>query len=205
MLPHAYELPAAILLVVGGALACFAGYRLFRIVLGIYGFFLGAMLASSIVGVTNTPGMVIAALLGGVAGAIVLVFAYFVGIAILGAGLGALLAHVVWQPLAAGDPHWAAVVVASIAGAIGAMLLQRYVIVVSTAFAGGWTMIVAGMSIAGEVAQRSAAKPAPASEVWILYPFSPAADQPWLLAVWVALGIAGVAVQLAVTGKKRRT
>ena len=34
MLPHAYELPAAILLLLGGALACFAGYRLFRIVLG---------------------------------------------------------------------------------------------------------------------------------------------------------------------------
>jgi hypothetical protein len=29
-------------------LACFAGYRLFRIVLGIYGFILGAMIASSL-------------------------------------------------------------------------------------------------------------------------------------------------------------
>ena len=34
MLPPSYELPAAILLVLGGALSCFAGYRLFRIVLG---------------------------------------------------------------------------------------------------------------------------------------------------------------------------
>ena len=46
MLPHSYQLPAAILLVLGGALSCFAGYRLFKIVLGIYGFVLGAMLAS---------------------------------------------------------------------------------------------------------------------------------------------------------------
>jgi hypothetical protein len=46
MLPHSYELPAAILLVLGGTLSCFAGYRLFKIVLGIYGFVLGAMLAS---------------------------------------------------------------------------------------------------------------------------------------------------------------
>ena len=50
MLPHSYELPAAILLVLGGALSCFAGYRLFKIVLGIYGFILGAMLASSMMG-----------------------------------------------------------------------------------------------------------------------------------------------------------
>src|SRR5918999_1231831 len=91
VLPASYELPAAILLILGGALACFAGYRLFRIVLGIYGFILGAMIASSIVGVTNTLGMVLAALLGGLAGALVFVFAYFVGIAIVGAGLGALV------------------------------------------------------------------------------------------------------------------
>ena len=38
MLPPSYEFPAAILLVIGGAVACFAGYRLFRFVLAIYGF-----------------------------------------------------------------------------------------------------------------------------------------------------------------------
>ena len=37
MLPHAYELPAAVLLVLVGALTCFAGYKLFRIVLTIWG------------------------------------------------------------------------------------------------------------------------------------------------------------------------
>ena len=42
MLPQSYGLPAAIGLVLGGAVACFAGYRLFRIVLAIYGFILGA-------------------------------------------------------------------------------------------------------------------------------------------------------------------
>ena len=38
-------LPAAILLMLGGTVSCFAGYRLFRVVLAIYGFILGAMLA----------------------------------------------------------------------------------------------------------------------------------------------------------------
>ena len=78
----------------GGALACFAGYRLFRIVLGIYGFILGAMIASSMMGVSNTIGMIVAALVGGLVGALILMFAYFVGIALVGAGLGALVAHV---------------------------------------------------------------------------------------------------------------
>ena len=36
MLPASYATPTAIVLAVGGLLACFAGYRLFRIVLGIY-------------------------------------------------------------------------------------------------------------------------------------------------------------------------
>src|SRR3954453_13856156 len=97
MLPHSYELPAAILLVLGGALSCFAGYRLFKIVLGIYGFVLGAMLARSAVGVTNTTGMIGASLVGGVCGALLLMFAYVIGFAVVGARLGALVAHVAWS------------------------------------------------------------------------------------------------------------
>src|SRR3984885_8730241 len=121
MLPHSYELPAAILLVLGGALSCFAGYRLFKIVLGIYGFVLGAMLASSAMGVTNTTGMIVASLVGGVCGALLLMFAYFIGIALVGAGLGALVAHVAWSSLRPGDPPAVAVVVLSVLGSIGAM------------------------------------------------------------------------------------
>ena len=121
MLPHAYELPAAIFLLVSGALTCFAGYRLFRIVLAIYGFILGAMLASSIVGVSNTLGMVVAALAGGVVGALVLVLAYFIGIALVGAGLGVLITHVIWSQVANEDPAALAIALASVAGAICAM------------------------------------------------------------------------------------
>ena len=96
MLPQSYELPAALVLVLAGALACFAGYRLFRIVLAIFGFILGAMLASSLMGISNTAGMVVAALVGGLVGAAILLFAYFVGIALVGAGVGALIAHFGW-------------------------------------------------------------------------------------------------------------
>src|SRR6201995_5749360 len=96
MLPQNLELPGSILLIVGGAIACVAGYRLFRTVLAIYGFVLGAMLASSVMGITNTAGMVIAAVIGGLVGSLVLVFAWFVGVALVGAGLGALIAHLVW-------------------------------------------------------------------------------------------------------------
>src|SRR5437764_11731925 len=125
MLPYSYQPAAAILLVVGGAIACFAGYRLFRTVLGIYGFLLGALMASSMMGSTNTAGMVLAAIVGGVVGAIVLTFAYFVGIALIGAGLGALVAHVVWTQSRPTDPPALFIIALAVLGAIGAMVLQR--------------------------------------------------------------------------------
>ena len=125
MLPHSYELPAALLLVLGGALSCFAGYRLFKLTLGIYGFIFGAMLASSTMGASNTTGMILAALAGGIVGALVFVFAYFIGIALVGAGLGALVAHVGWSYVRAGDPPPVAVIVLAILGSIGAPRARR--------------------------------------------------------------------------------
>jgi hypothetical protein len=201
MLPHSYELPAAILLVLAGALSCFAGYRLFKIVLGIYGFVLGAMLASSAMGATNTTGMIAASLVGGVCGALLLMFAYFIGIALVGAGLGALIAHVAWSGVGSGDPPAIAVIVLSVLGSIGAMFLQRYVIIVATAFGGAWTVIVGGIAVAGE--RSVAAKAASAADVWILYPTSPAPGQTWVPVAWVVLGLIGTGVQLGITGRKR--
>jgi hypothetical protein len=198
MLPQSYELPAAVLLVLGGALTCFAGYRLFRIVLGVYGFILGAMLASSIVGASSTAGMVAAALVGGVVGALTMVLGYFVGIAIVGAGLGALVAHVLWPIVSAGEPPAALVIVLAAAGAIGTMFVQRYVIIVSTAFAGAWTVLLGALAI---VAHRGARQ---ATAVWILYPLTPAEGERWVPIAWVVLGLAGTAVQLGITGTKKQ-
>ena len=53
MLPAWFQTPAALVLVAGGLLSCFAGYRVFRVVLGIYGFILGALIASSLMGRTR--------------------------------------------------------------------------------------------------------------------------------------------------------
>ena len=194
MLPASYEFPAALLLMAGGVIACIAGYRLFRIVLAIYGFVLGAVIASSIVGPTNTLGMIGAALGGGLAGALILVFAYFAGIALAGGALGALLSHASWTQFGGGEPPALLIVGAAVAGAIAAMFLQRYVIIVSTAFGGAWTIVVGLMSIAGRSGN---------ADVWILYPGMPGESR-WTLLAWGALGVAGTAVQLAITSKKKK-
>jgi hypothetical protein len=200
MLPATFELPAAIVLILGGAVACFAGYRLFRVVLAIYGFILGAALASSVMGISNHAGMIVAAVVGGVIGALLFTFAYYVCVALIGAGMGTLLLHVVWDYMKHTEPTTAAVIVASVAGAIIAMMLQRYVIIVSTAFSGAWTMIVGGLALAGN---RAAERAAAGGNVWILYPFTPAPGQRWVTVAWFVLGVMGLAVQTGVTGRKK--
>ena len=62
MLPPSFQVPASIVLLAGGALACFAGYRLFKQVLAVYGFILGALIASSMVGAAGTWVTALAAL-----------------------------------------------------------------------------------------------------------------------------------------------
>jgi uncharacterized protein DUF4203 len=198
MLPHSYELPVALFLVLGGALSCFAGYRLFKITLAIYGFIFGAMFASSTMGASNTTGMIAAAIAGGLLGALILVFAYFIGIALVGAGLGALVAHVGWAYIRPGDPPALAIIVLAVLGAIGAMLLQRYVIVVATAFGGAWTLLLGALAIADRGAERAAR----VGDVWILYPTSVGPGRTWVPIAWILLGVVGTAVQLGLTGKR---
>ena len=200
MLPSAYQVPAAILLLAGGLLACFAGYRLFKIVLGIYGFILGALIGSSAMGADQTTWMVLAALLGGILGAAALILAFFVGVALIGAGAGALLLHVVFATFGR-EPHVLLVILAAIGGAAAAMALQKYVIVVSTAFGGAWTVLVGGLALAGN---RVAVQAAEKGNVWIAYPLNPVPGQRWALAAWLVLGAAGLATQLRLTAKTKK-
>lgn len=196
MLPAAFQAPAAVVLVLAGLLSCFAGYRLFRIVLGVFGFILGALLASSVIGADQTVWMIVAAIAGGLVGSLIFVFTYFLGVALLGAGIGALVAHVVWAALGR-DPNLFIVILFAIAGALGAMALQRYVIIGATGFGGAWTAIVGALAVAGSTTAE-AARP----DVWVPYVLNPAPGQRWVVVAWLLLGIAGVAVQLSVTAKR---
>jgi hypothetical protein len=198
MLPASFQIPAALILLIGGAIACFAGYRVFRVVLGIYGFILGALFASGAMGTEHTMWMIGAALAGGVVGALILIAAYFVGVALLGAGIGALTASLIWASFG-GEPGAIAVILFAIAGALGALALQRYVIVGATAFGGAWTLVIGAMALIGTRAATAAAR----GNVWLPYPMHPAPGQYWILLIWIALGIAGVAVQLMITGKQK--
>ena len=197
MLPAAYQLPAAIVLILSGAVACFFGHRLFRIVLLIFGFLIGAFAASSIFGMSDTTPMLIAAAVGGILGALILRAAYFVGVALVGAAIGATVINLVFSALHKGEPGLWVVVLAAVAGAVGAVYLQRYVIIVGTAFLGAWTILVGAMALVGD---RAAMAAAVAGDAWVIYPLDPAPGRKWVPIVWVVVGLVGSAVQLGFTG-----
>jgi hypothetical protein len=200
MLPAAFQTPAAAILLLGGLLSCFAGYRVFRVVLGFFGFVLGALLASSVMGTEQGLWMVVAAIVGGIIGALILVGAYFVGVALIGAGVGALVVNVIWASLGR-EPHILVVVLFAIAGALGALALQRYVIIGATSLGGAWTAIVGALALMGD---RLAVEAAARNNVWLAYPMNPAPGQRWVIAAWLVLGAAGAVVQLTITAGKAK-
>jgi hypothetical protein len=199
MLPSAYQLPAAVVLVAGGLLACFVGYRLFKFVLGVFGFIIGALAASSVFGAGDTTAMVIASIVGGLVGAAVLLASYFIGVALVGAAIGALVANLIWTRIE-GDPHPFVVILFSVAGALLASWLQRYVIILGTAFGGAWTALVGATAIAGDTRALAAAA---AGDIWVAYPMHPAPGQTWVPWAWLALGAVGTLVQMYWTGGQR--
>jgi hypothetical protein len=199
MLPATYQLPAAIVLLLGGVVSCFFGYRLFRIVLAFAGFFIGGFAASSVFGVSDTGPMLLAFLVGGLVGAAIMIAAYFVGVALVGAGLGAAAANLVFTATDQ-QPHFLMVVLFTVVGATLAMYLQRYFIIVGTSFGGAWTLIVGAMALVGNPAALAAAA---AGDVWVAYPMNPAPGQRWVPFAWIALGLIGTGVQLGWTGGEK--
>jgi Domain of unknown function (DUF4203) len=197
LIPTSYQLPALALLILGGIIAWAAGYRLFRFVLTLFGFYIGALAASAVLGPGDRTMLVFAALGGGAVGALILFFGYFVGVALVGAGTGALSVHMIWSRLGT-DPHAFVVILAAVAGAAAAMALQRYVIIIATAFSGGWTMLWGAMHVidsSGTIARRP--------QVWMVYPLDLSPGRRWIVAAWAAIGLLGVFIQLRFTARQK--
>jgi hypothetical protein len=191
VLPAGYHIPAALIFVGGGLLACFYGYRLFRIVLGVYGFILGALFGSQLAASSSDAWMVAGALLGGVIGAAALYTAYFIGAVLVGAGVGAFVAHLAWSAWRS-DPPLLAVIAFALAGALSGWWFQRIVVSIATALGGAWTALVGLSAI---ISERMARRPPRGADIWIEYPASQALGR-WGLLLWIALAVWGAAVQL---------
>jgi hypothetical protein len=193
LIPTPYQVPVLVLFVLGGVIAWAAGYRLFRFVLTLFGFYIGALAATAALGPGDRALLLFAGLGGGAVGALIMFFGYFVGVALVGAGIGALTVHMIWSRLGS-DPHAFVVILAAVAGAATAMALQRYVIIVATAFSGAWTMVWAATNYqSGNIARGA--------PVWMVYPLDLSPGRRWMLLAWAVLGLLGVFIQLRITGR----
>lgn len=178
----------AVLTVVVGGLICFFGYRLLRITLGIVGFAVGALLAGAVAAALGAGPVVlwVAALVGGITGAILAALLYKIGLFLLGAGAGALCAALVTTG-AIGKPAPLWLFVGGIAGGIITLFLQRVLVSGLTALIGAYGVV---LGIA-HLLPRSGA-----------HPLTIVISSPQLVALWLGLGVVGTLVQLA-TGKKK--
>ena len=195
MIPTAYQIPAGAVLLAVGLAACFAGYRIFRTILTVYGIVLGGLFASTLVSPDNTTQLMIALLVGGLLGGVAMWVGYFVGVALVGAGLGAIAANTLWAHFR-GEPSTVVIIVAAAVGAALAVSWQRYVLIVGTAFIGSQT------AVAGAVAlMNRGPRPPGAEPVWIANLGVPTPSVHWTFIAWVVLGVVGTLVQLGWGGK----
>lgn len=134
-----------------GLIACFWGYRLFKGVLGIAGFILGAyfgwtLTASYMGGSGVVP--VIAGFAGGLIGGAVFVSLYFTGVFVLGAVAGWLLG-VMLTSASGNTMHILLFSILALAGGILAVLFQRTIIIFATAITGAWYLTAGSFYLMG--------------------------------------------------------
>jgi len=151
----------ALFAVLLGAALCLAGYRFFLVMLPVWGFFgcfwLGPMGTSMLLGegfLATATGLVVG-LIVGLIGAVLSYLFYQVGVIVVAASFGGALGSGVMSALGL-DPGLIMTVVTIVSGlvAIGLTLLlnlQKMVLIVYTAMAGGALIVLAGMLLFGQV------------------------------------------------------
>jgi hypothetical protein len=182
---------AAPLLVAAGILTCFWGYRIIKVTLGIMGFFAGAF-GGWAVGLSVAQGnsgiALIFAIVGGLIGAGLCLWLFFLGIFLLGASAGAVAAAAFCNAAGTQPQPMLFVVLALVFGVI-ALVLQKLMIILSTAFTGSYLITAGILQLFTGV--RNAAP------LWFerLPPGSAGILGYATLVLWLLLGLAGVSFQ----------
>ena len=182
----------AIILLGGGLLTCFLGYRLLRILLAVHGFVGGVIVATLFTAELETWIAAVVTIGSGLLGSLVAITAYLAGVALAGAGLAAFAVHAVWTQFE-GEPILWLMLAACFVGAIVALALRKFMIVVATSFAGAWMAIVGGLALAGNAASGAAAN----GDLSQMYPLVPADGQVEFALGWFGLALLAVLVQLS--------
>lgn len=187
-----------------GALFCFFGYAIFRIILALTGFFMGGITAAALLGAASNGDallVIIGFLGGGVIGAALLVLLYFIGIFLIGMGLGVGITYGILTLMGLVESDFS-VLLALFLGVISgvlALIIQRILIILSTAFNGSG-MMVTGMAMITTIwdidLDRLADDPDRQLDI-----ISDEAGIAFFI-IWLALGIVGAVFQFFYTGRQ---
>ena len=170
-----------------GAVQCFFGYRIFKIILGLMGFLIGGVLAAAMGFAVSEQAIIalVSGLVGGIIGAALMVVLYFVGIFLIGAFLGGVLGTVLFAVAETYPEPVVLLILAVITGVI-ALIFQKFMIIVATGFGGAWS-VVTGIAYfttgAIDPTNLESMFRADGSQLYII------------VLCWIALGTVGVVVQ----------
>src|ERR1017187_1437733 len=181
-----------------GILICLWGYRLVKLTLGVMGFIIGAAGGWTLglsLGTGNNGIALICAIIVGVICAVLCIWLFFLSIFLLGASAGAIVATALFHA-AGNQPQPILVLLLAIVFGVIALVMQKFMIIVSTAFIGSY-LITAGI-----VHLLTGAKDV--SVLWFdhLQPGSAGILGYVALVFWLVLGLAGVSFQYR--GRRRK-
>ena len=205
------------LAILGGAVMCFFGIRLFRVVLGVAGLVLGAAVAAYFAVYYTVPadqvppptyaGLMLAIELapsqtvllvwtvaGGVAGALLSIFLHHAGVFVLGAWLGKMLAELTTAGTSRAS-HLMILAILVLIGGVLALVMRKTIIIVSTALNGACALMFGVYALL----QKS---PSPQQAVNALR--QPGNDRYVLLGCAVILAVIGTYVQFATAPKEKK-
>jgi hypothetical protein len=177
-----------ILIILFGVVNCFFGYVYFRLLLGIWGFFMGGALGLSLAS-DGSPVVVLAAgIIGAVLGALLIYLLFRVGVLIVGALLGYELTAALLAALGVNENILLLALAGAVIFGILALVMNRVFIVVLTAFSGA-SAIITGASLLLDAERITTA--------FAERRFDPVfADTPLLVGlIWLLLAVAGIVIQ----------
>ena len=182
-----------------GAITCFFGYRIFKVVLGIFGFILGISIFGGIAfGMSGGEQEVaiIVGLVGGIIGAVLMVTVYFIGLFLLGVGLGSLLG-VLLITGTEGSPEPVILFILAIIGGVFTVIFQKLTIIASTSLGGAWSVVSGIFHFVGwdfdpvQLFQNPIGLRYMGTQYCIMF------------LCWLLLGIFGIVAQYKDSGKKK--
>ncbi len=179
-----------------GFLTCFYGFRLFEYLLGAVGFLVGAGIGASLgeqMAAGSLTAVVGGGLLGGIAGAIGLVYIFPLALALFGFLFGALAGSAV-NSMAGLSQEPLLVLLFGAVAAVLALMFKKFLIVVSTSFDGAGGVVWGGLVLLRSF-QVIAGDP---------YMAKQAIHQSRMLTVlWLVIGGLGVLIQYQITAPER--